>query len=317
MNVTSSKPLTACVTGASGMIGRRIVARLLARGYLVRALSRSRYVNPKTQIFKAGLSDEVALNHFVNGADMLFHCAAELNNASQMTAVNVKGTEHIAQLIRQNRVKYFCHISSAGVIGNTTELLVDETTPCNPQNAYERSKWQAEQIALSEIAGCNTVILRPTNVIDEERLGALSMPVNGSLPNRLKAFVKGGECAHIVHAEDVADAAIYFIDRPVQKPRIFFVSCDDDPINTVAGLWTLYHALAAGRAGVPATPMAHLPLTVPYLIRRLRRGVGNRGDIKYSSARLIAEGFKFTLGITGAINKIIHDRAQPNEDTKR
>jgi len=238
----------------------------------------------------------------------VFPCAAELNDASKMREVNVHGAERMVKLIRQHRIKYFCHISSAGVVGSTSEILVDETTPCNPQNAYEWSKWEAEQVVAGEIAGCSTVILRPTNVIDEKRLGALSFPASGSFKSRLKVFVKGGECAHIVHAEDVADAAIYFIDRPAQKPRIFFVSCDDDPLNTVAGLWSLYQALADGRDGTAVTPIAHLPLAIPYFIRRLWRGVGNRGDVKYSSGRLIAEGFKFPLGVTGAVRKVIRDR---------
>ena len=290
------------------MIGRRIVERLLARGYMVRALSRGRYINPKAQLFKAGLSDELELNRFIDGADMVFHCAAELNDASKMREVNVLGAERIVKLIRQHRIKYFCHISSAGVVGRTSETKVDETSPCNPQNAYERSKWEAEQIATGDIPGCSTVILRPTNVIDETRLGELSLPVSGSLKSRFKAFVKGGECAHIVHAEDVADAAIYFIDRPAQKPRIFFVSCDDDPLNTVAGLWSLYRALVDGRDGTDVTPIVHLPLAIPCFVRRLWRGGGNRGDVKYSSARLYKEGFKFTLGVTGTVREIIQVR---------
>lgn len=308
MNMMSGKKLTVCVTGASGMIGCRIVEQLLARGYLVRALSRGRFTNPRAQLFKAGLSDELELNSFIDGADMVFHCAAELNDTSKMREINVQGTERIVKLIRQHCIKYYCHISSAGVVGRTSEVLVDETTQCNPQNAYERTKWEAEQIALGEIMGCSTIILRPTNVIDEKRLGELSLPVSGSFKSWLKAFVKGGECAHIVHAEDVADAAIYFIDRPAQKPRIFFVSCDDDPLNTVAGLYSLYQALVDRRDGTAITPIAHLPLAIPYFIRKLWRGGGNRGDVRYSSGRLIAEGFNFTLGVTGAVRKVILDR---------
>ena len=70
----------------------------------------------------------------------------------------------------------------------------------------------------------------------------------------------------------------------------------------------LYQALADGRDGTAVTPIAHLPLAIPYFIRRLWRGVGNRGDVKYSSGRLIAEGFKFPLGVTGAVRKVIRDR---------
>ena len=73
------------------------------------------------------------------------------------------------------------------------------------------------------------------------------MPINDSLLNRLKVFIKGGECAHIVHAEDVAEAAIHFVSTPVDTPQCFFVSCDHEPLNTFAGLWALYKAIENNR----------------------------------------------------------------------
>ncbi|MCG2679940.1 MAG: hypothetical protein L6455_08230 [Kiritimatiellae bacterium] len=77
-----------------------------------------------------------------------------------------------------------------------------------------------------------------------------------------------------------------------------------------AGLWSLYQALANGRDGTAVTPIAHLPLAIPYFVGRLWRGVGNRGDVKCSSGRLFAEGFRFPLGVTEAVRKIIQDRRE-------
>lgn len=37
-------------------------------------------------------------------------------------------------------------------------------------------------------------------------------------------------------------------------------------------------------------------------------GGGNRANVKYPSRRLIAEGFKFPLGVTGAVRKVMQDR---------
>jgi hypothetical protein len=48
-----------------------------------------------------------------------------------------------------------------------------------------------------------------------------------------------------------------------------------------------------------------VPLIIPHLLRKLIRGVGNRGDVRYSSAKLIAEGFKFSLGVNGCVKRII------------
>lgn len=307
-NDPGEKPMTACVTGASGMIGRRIVQKLLARGCQVRALTRRDYVNQHVQVFKAGLSDEVQLEQFICGADMVFHCAAELTDESKMQEVNVLGTEKIVKLINRHRIRYFCHLSSAGVVGRTTQEWVDESTPCKPQNIYEQTKLEAETIARAPIEGCSTVILRPTNVVDENHLGELSLPINGSFKSRLKAFVKGGECAHIVHAEDVAEAAIYFSNQSLQNPRLFFVSLDADPLNTVANLWSLYRTNATGHHGNLVTPILHLPVAVPYFLRRMLRQTGNSGKVKYSSNRLASEGFRFGFGVRETVNQIILGR---------
>lgn len=303
------KPITACVTGASGMIGRRIVHKLLARGFHVRVLTRRNCVERGVQVFKAGLSDEGQVDRFIAGADMVFHCAAELRDVSKMREVNVSGTECVVKLVKRHRIGYFCHLSSAGVVGRTSREWVDESTPCMPQNAYERTKLEAETIARAPIDGCSTVILRPTNVVDEDHLGELSLPANESFISRIKAFVKGGECAHIVHAEDVAEAAIYFSSRPSREPRIFFVSLDDDPLNTVANLWSLYRAQVTGLHQNVIKPFPHLPLAVPYFLRTMMRQAGNRGNVRYSSTRLVSEGFRFRFGVSEAVKQIIFDHA--------
>jgi nucleoside-diphosphate-sugar epimerase len=295
----------ACVTGATGMIGNQIVTQLLARGYLVRVLTRKGYPVPGARIFKADLSDSVALNDFVRGADLVFHCAAELRNVSKMREVNIFGTTAIRTLVEKHHVRYFCHLSSAGVVGSTTESVVDEDTACKPQNEYESTKLEAEIVARAPIHGCNTVILRPTNVVDENHLGELSLPASGSFKNRIKAFVKGGEVAHIVHAEDVARAAVFFTDQtPSTNPRVFFVSLDDDPMNTVAKLWSLYSATKAGRDATNVTPLPHLPLFIPHILRRIVRHTGNYGNITYSSRRLAAEGFRFSLRVSDIVARL-------------
>ena len=52
-------------------------------------------------------------------------------------------------------------------------------------------------------------------------------------------------------------------------------------------------------------PVLHLPLIVPHILRQLQRGKGNRGDVRYSTEKLISEGFKFHLGVEGAVKQII------------
>jgi nucleoside-diphosphate-sugar epimerase len=157
----------ACVTGASGMVGSKIVRRLALQGYKIRALSRSKHFDdPDVELFRGGLDDEEVLKSFLSNAHLLFHCAAELYDESKMWDVNVLGTERLLRLIKNSSIEYLCYLSSAGVVGRTNIRWVNEKTGCDPQNVYEQSKWAAEQLVAQGIDGCQIVILRPTNVID-------------------------------------------------------------------------------------------------------------------------------------------------------
>jgi nucleoside-diphosphate-sugar epimerase len=296
----------ACVTGASGMVGRRIVRRLIKDGYRVRALSRRKYFDdPHVDFFSGGLDDEDTLRSFVFNGHLLFHCAAELYDESKMGEVNVIGTERLLRIVEKSDIRYLCYVSSAGVVGRTHTKWVDEKTQCNPQNAYERSKWAAEQLVMQGVDGCQIVVLRPTNVIDEERPGALSLPMNNFWLNRFKVFLKGGECAHIVHADDVADAALFLVPRSFDHPQCYFVSCDHEPFNTFGGLWTLYRAIQNNYPLNIVRPMIHLPFIIPHILRTLCRGRSNRGDVRYSSEKLLLEGFHFPLGVVGAVKAVV------------
>lgn len=295
-----------CVTGASGMIGRRISQRLIIDGCKVRALSRNKHFDdPDVELFCGGLEDEKILESFLYNASFLFYCAAELYDESKMWDVNVLGTERLLRIVEKSDIRYFCYVSSAGVVGQTHIKWVDEKAQCNPQNAYEQSKWAAEQLVMQGVDGCQIIVLRPTNVIDEKRPGALSLPMSDSWLSRFKVFLKGGECAHIVHADDVADAALFFVSRSFDRPQCFFVSCDHEPLNTFAGLWALYKTIQNDRPLKNVRPVAHLPLIISHILRTLCRGQSNRGDVRYSSEKLLSEGFHFSLGVVGAVKAIV------------
>ncbi|MCX5855326.1 MAG: NAD-dependent epimerase/dehydratase family protein [Deltaproteobacteria bacterium] len=299
----------AAITGASGMVGSKITQKLLQEGYEVRILTRKKSFHiDNTQAFVGDVADERVLRLFLNNVSHLFHCAAELHNESKMWDINVLGTERILNLIPSSKIAYFCYLSSVGVIGLTDKQLIDERSKCNPQNTYEKSKWAAEQLVAKGIDNCNIAILRPTNVIDERRPGVLALPIRGKWRDRLIVFLKGGECAHIVHAEDVADAAMYFMNTHFEKPSHFIVSCDYEPFNTFSGLWSLCKAIQQGRSIEGISSVAHLPVIVPYFLRRLWRGSCNYGNVRYSSEKLLATGFHYHLGVEGAVRQIVASR---------
>ena len=117
----------ACVTGGTGMVGGRIISRLLKSGYRVRMLSRDKNLDDsRIDFFLGSLGDEAVVQRFMSGAHLLFHCAAELQDESKMWEVNVLGTKYLFDLIEKSSIEYFCYLSSAGVVGKTNVRMVDE-----------------------------------------------------------------------------------------------------------------------------------------------------------------------------------------------
>lgn len=302
MGVDENTTTIVCVTGASGMIGLRITELLVGAGYIVRVLTRKNsFPLASVECFTGGLDDEAVLASMLTNAKVVFHCAAELYDEDKMYAVNVKGSELLAQLIIEKNVDNFVYISSAGVVGPTSDAWVDENTPCHPSNPYEVSKWQAEQ-ALMQLNKENMrlCILRPINVIDDDRPGIIGLAQQDNIKNSFAIFIKGGEVAHVVHALDVAAAAIHLATVHLIPTGIFFVGCDEDSRNTVSGLVKLYKQVC----GIKNVKVTYLHVAVSSCLRSLIRGQSLHGASRFSSKKLKSTGFEYLLGLERAVERV-------------
>ena len=312
--MTQDSKGTIFVSGGTGLLGKRIISRLNRLGYSLRVLSRSepRRKDLSIEMIMGDILNKEVVKDAMSRCIAVFHCAAELRDLDRMYNVNILGTNNVHSAARKSKVSYFCHISSVGVIGKTNKRIVDEDASCNPMNQYEITKLKAEEIVEQGINGCSTVILRPTNVFAEE---SINLTDYKSFLNALKIWLKGRENAHLVYAEDVAAAAIYFLENPPQsRCQKFIVSSDEEPGNTVSEVYELVRRLL-GFNGSRIKYFA--PIIFPYLIRFLRHGNTNRGDICYSSSRLYSTGFKMPFGFTEGLRKAVaynQGRLKKNEN---
>ncbi len=125
-------------------------------------------------------------------------------------------------------------------------------------------------------------------------------------------WVKGREHAHIIHAGDVAAAAIHFQNHDLPQPECFFVACDEDELSTLGGIYAWYHAGERNRdKDKPLALPASLPLAVPHAIRTLRRGPSLHGRVRFSSRKLHDYGIRLPFGFRGAIDDIRSKGSQP------
>ena len=98
------------ITGAAGFIGEKILDRLISLGFDVRVLSRlsqrSNYLNKKAEVSIGDLTNNnQQLSDFVNGLDVLIHCAAEIRDEEKMYQTNVLGTINLISCAK-NKVKH-------------------------------------------------------------------------------------------------------------------------------------------------------------------------------------------------------------------
>jgi nucleoside-diphosphate-sugar epimerase/phosphohistidine swiveling domain-containing protein len=102
------------VTGASGVIGRGVVARLLSRGHDIVGLARNRPESwPGAADFVQGdIRDAAGVRRAVAGTDVVVHCAWAANSE-----INIGGTANVLDAMAQTGTRRIVFASSAHVYG--------------------------------------------------------------------------------------------------------------------------------------------------------------------------------------------------------
>ena len=108
---------TVALTGATGFVGRHVLAALEGRGCKLRLLARRALPEPTPEnmtVVIGNLDDENAVANLVEGADTVLHLAGAISapGRHQFFAINEEGTRRLAARAQQAGVKRFVHMSS-------------------------------------------------------------------------------------------------------------------------------------------------------------------------------------------------------------
>jgi dihydroflavonol-4-reductase len=203
------------VTGGSGVVGRPLVERLVARGEEVVALARS----AKSEAILASLGarvargdalDEDALCGAMEGCELVFNVAGInalcVDDVGPMTRTNVEGPPVAIRAAARAGVPRLVHTSSAATIGEPRGVVGREETPHRGWylSAYERSKTEGERAAFEagRAAGVEVVCVNPSSVQGPGRSGGTARFLLAFLDGRLRVFVPTN-----VSLVDIADCA--------------------------------------------------------------------------------------------------------------
>jgi nucleoside-diphosphate-sugar epimerase len=289
------------VTGASGFIGKRLVARLSdLRRFRVRAVVRRQAPDMGGALEQTAFGDIAAgsdwrevlsgvliVVHLAARAHVMHECAAEPLEAYRH--VNVDGTLNLARQAAAVGVQRFVFISSVGVNGNATTLSpFSESDPPRPEEDYAISKSEAEQALreLSRQTGMEVVIIRPPLVYGPAapgnfgrlvRLAQRSIPLPfGAVHNRRS----------LVALDNLVDFIITCMEHVAAANETFLVS-DGDDVSTGELIRRLRRAMGQPSRLVPVPPILLMAASATIGYREAARRLIDSLQVDISKARRV------------------------------
>ena len=263
------------VTGATGMVGPRVVEAFVAAGFQVRTFSRDSMeegpVPAGVDVWMGNVTDAAAIRSAVVGVDVVVHLAAllhlpdpPLDLRGEYARVNVEGTRVVVAAAQEAGVERVVFFSTIAVYGEASGRVVAEDAPVRPRTLYAATKAEAERIVLEGRRRDGAplgVVLRPGSVYGARVKGNYRRLVGALARRRFVAVGDGRNRRAMVYDRDVASATVLAATHPAAPGRVYNVS--DGKEHTLAAI---IEAICAGLGRRP--PRWRVPL------RPVRLGVG-------------------------------------------
>ena len=146
--------MRALVSGATGMLGRSLVRRLLAGGVAVRAMVRpaaeaAGLASSGAEVARVDVKDPAAIGRAVEGCQVVFHALGQVRlrsvfsrsgDSGDMTEVNVDVTERLLEASLRAGVARFLYVSSTAVYGLDAAVPVAESVAPSVKPKAKRNR---------------------------------------------------------------------------------------------------------------------------------------------------------------------------------
>lgn len=167
------------LTGATGFLGRHLLAGLQDQSIAIAAVVRSR--EAAAELGRLGVDTTIgsveqpeALREALSKpTDCIFHVAADTRqwsrHAEQQTRTNVEGTRNVIHAAREAGVRRLVHTSSVSAFGQQEDILTESSPRLGAQSwiNYERTKAIAEELVLEADASgqLEANVLNPAHIL--------------------------------------------------------------------------------------------------------------------------------------------------------
>ncbi|MEZ5100438.1 MAG: NAD-dependent epimerase/dehydratase family protein [Thermoleophilia bacterium] len=212
------------VTGATGFVGSRLVARLMADGHTVVGLARSpgsaqKLIDRGCKFVQGDLWALPAVRTAVQRCDAVFHLAAEhrlgirRQERKRMRDTNVLGTECLLDAAIEEGVPRIVHCSGVTVFGDTHGQVVDETYRRPEGEGFlsyaDETKTLGHRLAEARIAdGAPITIVQPGQIYGPGDTSAVGLQLAAAAAGTLERLVFPGLGLVFCHVDDVVDGLL-------------------------------------------------------------------------------------------------------------
>jgi dihydroflavonol-4-reductase len=267
--------VNAFLTGGSGFVGSHVARRLVEKHAgrvrcLVRPTSRADHLRELgVDLVEGDLRDPASVRGAMEGADVVFHCAADYRlhatDTDELYRTNVDGTNHVMQAAFELRVPRVVHTSSVATLAPASDgTPVDESARASLSEVighYKRSKLLAER-AVEDWAqrGLPVVIVSPSTPVGEgdAKPTPTGQLIVDFLNHRMPAYVDTG--LNLVDVRDVAEGLLLAAERG--RPGDNYILGNAN--LTLREILELVGATVGRRA-----PRVRLPVWIPLAIAHL------------------------------------------------
>jgi nucleoside-diphosphate-sugar epimerase len=308
------------ITGASGFVGRAVVAAFAASGRAVRAAVR----RPPDASFPAGvemvqhpdLSQSFDWTPYLEGVDQVVHLAGIAHTGGvapeRYDRVNRRATAGLAAAA-QSGIRHFVFVSSIRAqTGPSADHALTERDEPAPTDAYGRSKLAAE--ADIRASGVPFTILRPALIYGPGVKGNFAMLLRAArtrAPLPIKDFVNRRS---LISIDNFISALEFVLSSPATLGETYVVADPGIPPR-------LGDLIATMRRAQGRRPLL-LPLPPHYLetsLRLMRRkGVWERlgGNLRIDARKLMAAGWQPLHDTHGGLTALVETLARADKNKR-
>jgi nucleoside-diphosphate-sugar epimerase len=212
------------ITGATGLLGSHIAAKLRADGKDVRALVRNSSDTSFLDtlgVEKAvgDITDRDSLARAMDGVEIVYHVAARVGDWGpwpEFVDITIDGTQNVVDAAAHAGVKRFLHISSISAYGHPdgAGLILDESAPLgynlHKWSYYSRAKVEAEKIVWSahEKGDLPVTVIRPSWLYGERDRASMPRLIRAIKAGKAKLVGDGTNRLNLTYAGNEADGCI-------------------------------------------------------------------------------------------------------------